>query len=83
MFEQFENMLLNPLVEKLNAHGIKIDAETIKKAVANSPQIVTQIEAILMSSNSQEKLEKIKALITQASGGTTADNSKTTTTSTK
>ena len=66
MFEQFENMILNTLVQKLNAHGINLDVETLKNAIANSPQVVQQIESILLSSSSQEKLEKIKALIAQA-----------------
>ncbi len=43
MFSQFEDIMLAPLVKKLNEHGVNVDAETIKRAVSNSPQIVAQI----------------------------------------
>lgn len=77
MLSQFEDMILNTLVEKLNSHGLNLNAETVKKAVANSPQIVQQIEEILLTSNSQEKLAKITALITQAAKGTTTTTTTT------
>jgi len=69
MLNQFEDMIINTLVQKLNTHGIDIDANTVKKAIMNSPQVVQQIESILLESNSQEKLEKIKTLIAQATQG--------------
>lgn len=71
MLGQVEELVINKLVEKLNAHGLKITAEDVKTAVANSPQIVQQIESILLSSNTDEKLEKIKTLIAQAAGTAT------------
>lgn len=76
MLNQFEDMLLNNLVQKLNSHGLNISADTIKKAIANSPQIVQQIEGILLSGTTQEKLNKITALIAQAAKG---ENTTTTT----
>lgn len=85
MLAQFEDMIINTLVQKLNDFGIKLDADTIKSAVANSPQVVQQIESILLSSSSEDKLEKIKALLSQAaqttqgSGATTVTDATTTT----
>jgi nitrogen regulatory protein PII-like uncharacterized protein len=69
VIEQFENRLLNTLVEKFNAHSIKIDVEMIKKAITNSPQITAQSEVILMTLSSEDRLEKIKALIVQMTQG--------------
>ncbi len=79
MLNQFENMLLAPLIEKLNSHGIKVDEDMIKKAVSNSPQIVEQIEQILLASSPQEKLQKIQQIIMQASQGGSTTSSTTTT----
>lgn len=61
MLSQFEDMLLNPLIKKLNEHGVNLDAETVKRAVANSPQVVGQIESALLAGTSQEKAQKIMA----------------------
>ena len=69
MLNQFEDMIINTLVQKLNSHGINLDAETVKKAVANSPQVIAQVEAILLASSSEDRLEKIKTLISQAAQG--------------
>lgn len=68
MLGQFEDMIVNKLVQQLNKQGLNVDAETIKRAVANSPQIVQQIEGILLASTSQDRLAKITALIKQAAG---------------
>jgi hypothetical protein len=51
-----------------------VDAETIKNAIANSPQLVTQIETILLTGTSEEKVQKIMALISQAKDGDTTPN---------
>jgi hypothetical protein len=76
MFSQFEDMLLTPLVKKMNEHGVNVDAETVKRAVANSPQVVAQIEAALLAGTSEEKMQKILAIITQAAqGGGTSQTS--------
>lgn len=79
MLNQFEDMLLNPLLKKLNEHGVNIDAETIKRAVANSPQVVSQIETALLQGTSEEKVQKIIAILTQAAqgGSSTANTSDT------
>ena len=71
MFNQIEDMLLNTFIEKLNAHGVKIDAQTVKNAIAKSPQIVVQVEQIMMS-NSQDRMEKIVALLNQTAQGSAA-----------
>lgn len=71
MFNQFEDMIVSTLVQKLNAHGLNLNEETVKKAIANSPQIVQQIESILLASSSQDRLAKISALISQAAKGET------------
>lgn len=63
MLNQFEDMVIGKLVQQLNSHGINIDGDTIKKAIANSPQIVTQIEAILATPGTEDKITKITALI--------------------
>lgn len=77
MFNQLESMLLAPLIAKLNSHGIKVDEEMVKKAIANSPQIIAQIEQILLSSSPQEKLQKIQQLISQASQGESSSGGST------
>ncbi len=69
MLNQFEDMILGTLIAKLKTHGLNVDEETIKKAIANSPQIVQQIESILLASTSQDRLTKISALINQAAQG--------------
>jgi hypothetical protein len=69
MFNQIEDMMVNTLVQKLNAHGLNVDAETVKKAIANSPQIIQQVESILLASSSDERLAKISALISAAAKG--------------
>lgn len=71
MFNQIEDMVINTLVQKLNTHGLNLDPETVKRAVANSPQLAQQIETILLASSTQDRLAKIKTLISQAAGGTT------------
>lgn len=79
MLNQFEDMVLNTFVQKLNSHGVNIDAETVKKAIANSPAIIGQVEEILMS-NSQDRLTKIVNLIKQTAGtGTSTTSSQNTT----
>jgi hypothetical protein len=67
MLNEIEDMLINKFIQKLSEHGVQIDAATIKKAIANSPQIIQQVEAI-MQSNSQDRFPKIIALIKQAAG---------------
>lgn len=79
MLNQFEDMLINPLIKKLNEHGVNIDADTVKRAVSNSPQVVAQIEAALLSGTSQEKFQKIMAILTQASQSGTSTASTNTT----
>jgi hypothetical protein len=69
MLNQFENMLLNTFIQKLNAHGVQIDAETVKKSIANSPQIIQQVEEILLT-NSPDRFTKIINLIKQTANGT-------------
>lgn len=66
MFNQFEDMLLNPLVKKLNEHNVNVDLETLKHAIHNSPQVVAQIQQALASGTSQEKAQKIVTIIKQA-----------------
>lgn len=78
MLGQFEDMIIEKLVQQLNSHGITISAETVKKAVANSPQVVAQIQGILMATSSEDRLEKVKALLQQAAAGGDAATSGTT-----
>jgi hypothetical protein len=68
MLNQFEDMIINQFVSKLQEHGLSLDATTVKQAISNSPQIVQQIEAILIDSSSQDKLAKITGLLSQAAG---------------
>lgn len=76
MLNQFEDMLLTPLVKKLNEHGVNVDLETVKRAVENSPQVVAQVEAALLSGTTQEKMQKIASIITQAAKGGTDSTTK-------
>lgn len=69
MLEEFEDMILNKVVQMLNTHGINVNVDTLKKALANSPHIVTQIQSILSASDSKDRIEKIKALISEAAAG--------------
>jgi len=82
MFSQFEDMLLAPLVKKLNEHGVNVDAETIKHAVSNSPQVVAQIEAVLLTGTTQEKAQKVLAILNQATQGGASAATVTTNTTT-
>lgn len=78
MLNQFEDMIIDNLVTKLNAKGVNVDADTVKRALENSPQLVVQIEGIL-TSNSQDRVQKVIALITQNAGtGTTTTTTGTT-----
>lgn len=72
MFNQIEGVIVTKLVQQLNSHGINVSEETVKQAIANSPQIVAQVEAILATPGTQDKVAKITALIKSAS--TTTDN---------
>jgi|GEM_PF-4031058 len=63
MFNQIEGMIIGKLVQQLNSHGINVDEETVKKAITNSPQIVAQIQEILATPNTQDKIAKITALL--------------------
>lgn len=70
MLNQFEDVIIGKIVQQLNSHGINVQAETVKKALSDSPQIAVQIETILTTSSStQEKLSKISTLL--SSYGTT------------
>lgn len=89
MFDQIKNMFVDELAQKLQAEGYKINADTIKNALANAPHLVQQIEGIL-ASNSPDKLQQITNLLNTAeSGQSTATSTETqtsqgsTTTSTK
>ncbi len=78
MLNKFEDMIIGKMVQQLNDHGINIDSDTIKKAIANSPQIVGQIEAILATPGAQDKISKINELLHSAASNTGSqdDNTK-------
>lgn len=77
MLNQFEDIIVNKIVEQLNSHGINVAADTIKKALANSPQIAMQIETILTtSSNTKDKIEKITTLLISYGNVTTTTQPK-------
>lgn len=78
MLNQFEDMLINTFIQKLNAHGVQLDAETVKKAIANSPQVIQQVEQIMVS-NSQDKMQQIVTVLKQAAGESTTTTKTTTT----
>lgn len=64
MLNQIEDMVIRKMVEQLNSHGINISAETLKNALSNSPQLISQLETILTTTpNTQEKIAKITALL--------------------
>lgn len=68
MLNQFEATQIKSLVEKLKSKGVNIDEATVKNAIANFPQVVQKIEAIL-TSNEPDRLTKIKTLLTKAASG--------------
>jgi hypothetical protein len=69
MLNKVEDMVIDKLVQQLNSHGINIDEATIKKAIENSPQIVAQIEVILATPGTADKIAKIKTLLLQSASG--------------
>jgi hypothetical protein len=72
MLNQFEDMIVGKIVEQLQNHGINVSADTIKKALADSPTIAVQIETILTTTpNTQDKIMQISTLLSDY-GKTTA-----------
>ena len=67
MLNEIQDMLINTLVEKLNSHGFNVNPDTLKKAVANSPQIIQEIQSILSASSSEDRSAKINALLSRIS----------------
>jgi hypothetical protein len=75
MFDQFEDVVLNKIVTQLQAHGINVDVDTLKKLVANSPHFITEVEGILQTKDPEERKKKINDLIQEASGQDKTDTS--------
>lgn len=64
MLNQIEDMVIAKMVEQLNNHGINISADTLKNALSNSPQLISQLETILKTTpNTQDRIVKITTLL--------------------
>lgn len=77
MLDQFKSFAVTNLVKKLNEHGINVDPQTVEKAINNSPQLIVQIQGILLASDSKQRIEKIKELLNQAASGQTTSQNQT------